>query len=160
MVDWASRSLRLHPDLQEKCRLLEAAAVKEGITIKAESGVRGFQRQALLWSVFRRSPSEAYKRFGVVSQPAPAGWSRHHPYFDGFCAAVDISVTASASLKKEHQDKLGQLARECGLVWGGDWKKPDRVHFELAQIGGKPLDLETEYIRMGGKLDRAVGFIP
>lgn len=28
-------------------------------------------------------------------------------------------------------DELVPIARESGFVWGGDWKRPDKMHFEV-----------------------------
>jgi hypothetical protein len=149
----------LHADLIAKLGELEPLAAAENLTFVVTSGARGFRKQALLYVTFKRSPTEAREKYGVVSKPAPMGLTRHHPYFGGCCAAVDLGFPHVEPGSKWHaQQRLGELAESIGLLWGGRWATPDRVHFELTTVEGKPVSTDEEYLKLGGQLDRIAGF--
>jgi len=114
----------LTPDLRVRVDALIAIANSEGISVVKTSGLRTFAEQADLYRAYRE---------GRHKYPAAApGLSRHHGYWSGLTAAVDLSPVDADPDTIEHQkDRLGILARDIALVWGGDWKTPDRVHFEL-----------------------------
>jgi len=144
--------------LGKKVLLVQADAAAEGILIAKTSGRRGFARQAVLYTAFQRSPQEAREKHGVVAKPAPMGLTRHHGYFAGKAAAVDLGIinAKDADDKRRKQARLVAIARGHGLICGADWGDP--VHFELA-IDGKRMDVAAEYIRLGEKLDRIAGNI-
>jgi len=122
------------------------------------SGARGFAKQAKFWLAYKNSPTEARAKYGIVARPAPMGYSRHHPYFDGKAAAVDVVVDEpNPTLRARKQEQLGQLAGACGLRWGGNWGDP--VHFELLMVGGKLIDPSVELVRLAERLDRLSGFV-
>jgi hypothetical protein len=136
----------LHPDLGSKIRQMEIRLTGEGIEIVKTSGARGFLAQAKLYI--------AYKH-GLSKYPAAAaGTSRHHPFFDGKSGACDLSPVHVTEEVREHQKiRMGALAKEIGLVWGGDFAVADNVHFELPG-----LDVWQHYMNLMGTLDRQRGF--
>lgn len=143
----------LHPELRAKLVELEVRALREdGIAFRVTSGARTFERQALLYAAWRKNPAEARSLYGVVSAPAPMGVSRHHPFFSGMAAAVDLAVVnRDGQEKTAAQEVLGNLAGAIGLRWGGEWG--DRVHFELREVGGRPLDVWDLYQSLARRLD-------
>jgi len=156
----------LHPDLAEKVRELQARAATEGIYFVKTSGARGFAKQATLYTAYQRSPKDARTKYGVVAKPAPMGLTRHHPYFGGKAAAVDLAVTgiAAGAARDAAQRLLGLMAEDIGLVWGWRADPPgdpdgDPVHFELKLVDGMPIDTAREYIRLGERLDRIAGYL-
>ena len=141
----------LHAELGAKVRELEVKAAGIGLTFRKTSGARTFKHQAELYSAWRQweqAGSRPPAPLGMVSAPSPMGVSRHHPYFEGRAAAVDLSVGDSHS---HDQDRLIEIARAIGLRCGVDWG--DRLHFELAKVGGIPLNPFAQLVRMGEALD-------
>jgi len=61
--------------------------------------------------------------------PAKAGTSLHESGF-----AVDINWS---KIPKNNKKKLIKLANKAGLSWGGNFKKPDNVHFYKEVPGGR-----------------------
>jgi len=105
----------------------------EGLTVVKVSGARTFGRQAYLYTLWKTDPARAIRE-GIVSQPAPAGVSRHHPFLHGKAAAVDLDADSATPGTKDSpkQHRLGEIAISLGLTWGGSWvNHPDYVHFEL-----------------------------
>jgi hypothetical protein len=153
---------QLTPGLARKYQELDRLAGAEGIKLKLTSTARGFGKQARMWNAYRRSPAEARDKYGVVSEPAPAGRTRHHPFFDGKAAAFDATPTSWPEHKFPDkvavQERVGELAEGLGLLWGGRWKKPDRVHFE-EMVDGKRFDVSKAFQREMDKLDRLAGII-
>lgn len=116
---------RLYGPFRERCVALFDAARDAGAVFFVTSGPRTYAEQTLLYAQGRTSP-------GVVVTQAQAGESAHN-----FGIAIDVCRDASpdiGGLQPDWQDEsyeiLGDLAREHGLVWGGDWGKPDRPHLQ------------------------------
>ncbi len=76
-------------DLLAKFRL-------EGITVYKTSGARGFKEQAELYKKYRTAGGHP---------AAPAGLSRHQPFYMGRSGAVDLGL--SLKLPKDKRKKPG-----------------------------------------------------
>lgn len=68
---------------------------------------------------------------GSIVSYAPPGDSFHQ-----YGLAGDVVPRAYRNLPDWNPSgplwpKLGAIGKSLGLVWGGDWKKPDRPHFHL-----------------------------
>jgi len=91
------------------------------LRIGGDSGFRTFEQQDAAYAKGRTKP-------GNIVTDAVGGQS-YHNYGLGF----DI-----AGLKPNGKDityelpypKIGQIARNHGFEWGGNWSKPDRPHFQ------------------------------
>ena len=44
----------------------------------------------------------------------------------------DIKVSVNSNVEADY-DEAGRIGKEIGLIWGGDFKSPDKVHFELKE---------------------------
>lgn len=83
--------------------------------------------------------------------------------------AVDINWTdnprgASGEISKQiSPDKIRDLAAKHGLKWGGDWKNPDPMHFEVdrnakpVSVAGQSARAENTIPSGGGQLAQAKG---
>jgi hypothetical protein len=54
--------------------------------------------------------------------------------------AVDLNASWNRMGKKSAQDSaLVACFKESGFDWGGDWSRPDAMHFQLAERHEKPV---------------------
>lgn len=109
----------LHPFLRMLAPSFVARCMKEGLYVKITDCVRTKAEQD---DCIRRGTSTV------------DWWHTHHAYglaFD-FCFN-DKDNPYPNDLKK--WKKAGEIGKSLGLTWGGDWKKPDRPHFQLDAYG-------------------------
>lgn len=45
----------------------------------------------------------------------------------------DVKMDTDGDGEADWQE-FGRIAEECGLVWGGRWKKPDRPHVQMKEV--------------------------
>jgi peptidoglycan L-alanyl-D-glutamate endopeptidase CwlK len=112
----------LLPKVQPYARALVRKAAAAGITIKVISGLRTYKEQDDLFAQGRTKP-------GRKVTNASAGHSNHN-----FGIAFDIGVFDGSKYIEESEDyaTVGQIGKDLGLEWGGDWKTiQDEPHFQL-----------------------------
>lgn len=111
----------LHPRVQPHAKALILLAAKNGIQIKAISGLRTYAEQDALYEQGRSKP-------GPIVTNARGGFSSHN-----FATAFDIGVFEGAKYIPESHDyaTVGKLGKSLGLAWGGDWSSPDEPHHYL-----------------------------
>jgi peptidoglycan L-alanyl-D-glutamate endopeptidase CwlK len=114
----------LHPKLQPLAEQLIEKAVAEGINAKVIAGTRTHTEQDALYAQGRSKP-------GKVVTKAKGGQSIHN-----YGLAFDIGVFSKDGKtylgESPHYKRVGQLGKDIGLVWGGDWKGfIDEPHFEF-----------------------------
>lgn len=131
----------LLPEVQPKARALVHAAAAHWIHIEVTSGYRSYDEQDELYAQGRTKP-------GVIVTNARGGYSSHN-----FGTAFDITVFEGLAPKWDGPEyaTVGQLGKEIGLSWGGDWSTPDEPHFSLRPEWAKGL---TEAEFMTGLRDR------
>jgi poly-gamma-glutamate capsule biosynthesis protein CapA/YwtB (metallophosphatase superfamily) len=104
----------LHPELQRLARVLHSRAAADGIHFRVIHG---------------HAPYEKRKR------PGPGGMANWHQ----FGLAFDVLLEGRRGLGDSRQHfeeddskwrRLGEIAAELGLVWGGIWRSYDPFHFE------------------------------
>jgi RHS repeat-associated protein len=128
----ALRSLEPHVAAYGALHL--TAIAEAGIHVRVTEGYRTYERQ------------DSYFKNGVSA--ARAGQSFHN-----FRLAYDIAVIDSRGrYVKEGSDyrylRAGELGEQVGLKWGGRWKTPDAVHFELP--GGRSIsEVRREWEEQG-----------
>ena len=110
----------LDPEFRRKLELFEKRLLESGIRVKLVSGYRSFEEQNRLYALGRTKPG------GIVTK-ARGGYSWHN-----FGLAADYAFISGGQLTWDGPWKIfGRIARECGLEWGGDWRKfPDRPHVQ------------------------------
>lgn len=107
----------LRADVAENCRALLARAAERGLPVLVTETVR----------------DEAYQRY-LVSQGYAAKGALV-PSFHSVAAGLAFDVCKNVH-GHEYDDaaffeQVGQLGKELGFTWGGDWERfPDRPHFQ------------------------------
>jgi peptidoglycan L-alanyl-D-glutamate endopeptidase CwlK len=133
----------LHPDAQAWAREFLRRVLASEIQVKIIAGLRTYEEQNALYAKGRTKP-------GSIVTKVKGGYSLHN-----FGIAWDIGVfNGSKYLEKSPlYDKAGEIGRNMGLEWGGDWKSfVDKPHFQcktgktLAQLrklheSGQPISI-------------------
>ena len=133
--------------MQGKIRIFESRLVQAGLDFQRSCTFRSQLEQNALWTR-GRSPLDVvnahYKEAGMVPITAeenkrPVTWTilsvhTDHEAVDYYQeiagrASYDLKVDADFDKIPDWQE-FGKIARECGLEWGGDWKKPDYPHVQ------------------------------
>ena len=122
----ASR-IGLDPEFAKKLSCFEIALAKQGIKVILTWGYRSIESQNGLYAKGRTTP-------GSIVTNARGGYSWHnYGLAADYAFIIDGKVTWNGPW-----DKFGKIARQCGLEWGGDWKKfTDRPHVQCTR--GKTL---------------------
>jgi len=118
-----SRKLEdLDPLVAERARTLVVWADSEGIEILVTSTMRSFEEQARLYALGRSAP-------GAIVTNAEPGESWHN-----FGLAFDVVplVNGKPIWDSPMWDRIGELGKRAGLIWGGDFRSfKDKPHFEF-----------------------------
>lgn len=116
---------KLYLPFTERLMQLLANCRARGVEYHAISGYRSDAEQMALWAQGRT-------REGPIVTNARAGESAHN-----YGLAVDLCRDADVDRRglqpdwsPEAYEVLGEEARKLGLVWGGDWRRPDRPHVQ------------------------------
>lgn len=113
--------LSLDPKIQNMAWLVLEGCLNAGFVAHAISGTRTYAEQDELYAQGRTKP-------GKIVTNAPAGFSNHN-----FALAFDIGIfTESGAYLEESPlyDRAGAIGKTCGWLWGGDWQRQDKPHFE------------------------------
>lgn len=115
------RKAGLQPDFRAKLDLFEKRLAENGIKVRLVCGYRSFEEQNSLYALGRTKP-------GRKVTNARGGYSWHN-----FGLAADYVFVVNGQITWEGPwNVFGRIARECGLEWGGDWKRfPDRPHVQF-----------------------------
>ena len=138
-----SRLAGLEVETREKALLLLAIASDQGYAIRVTQGLRSLAEQEALYVQGRESREKvnAMRRFAgmphlgplernrIVTNAKP-GYSWHN-----FGRAFDIVPMRRADRlmpvwASPFWRAIGEIGKQVGLEWGGDWTKPDRPHFQ------------------------------
>lgn len=111
----------LHPTVQPYMRVLVRRAEAAGIQIRLTSGTRTYAEQDALYAQGRTAP-------GKKVTNARGGYSSHN-----FGIAADFTIFDGNAPVWESPDyaKVGRIAEDIGLSWGGRWSSPDEPHVYL-----------------------------
>jgi peptidoglycan LD-endopeptidase CwlK len=115
--------LTLNITAQKAARNFLAKMKAAGLDIRIISGTRTYAEQDVIFAQGRTRP-------GKIVTNAKGGQSNHN-----FGIAWDIGVFDSKGNYLPESPlyaKTAELGLAKGLEWGGNWKKPDRPHFQLA----------------------------
>lgn len=129
----------LHPILQYKLAYTIVRANGEGLCVKLFEGLRTYKRQDYLYSLGRTAP-------GFIVTNVKAGYSRHN-----FGLAGDLVFFINGRWSWDYRlpwKELGDIGKEVGLTWGGDWKFSDKPHFQFT--AGVSRTLSRQLIKQGG----------
>ncbi len=117
----------LDPKFAQKLSLFEKTLAAHGIKVILTDAYRSIEAQNALYAKGRTAPG------GIVTK-ARGGYSWHN-----FGLAADYAFVISGKVTWNGPwDTFGQIAKECGLEWGGSWKTfKDRPHVQWT--GGRTL---------------------
>lgn len=123
---------KLTPDTALKCRLFLERSKAAGLEVFVTETRRSFERQAALYAMGRTQP-------GRIVTRSKAGTGKHE-----FGLAFDIAFKGVNLYPSDVATwaRLGSIGKACGLVWGGDFKGVDSVHFE--NNGGSIMNGDVE----------------
>lgn len=144
----------LSPVAQKACRLFLAECKKEGLPVLITETYRSQARQDYLYEQGRT-------RAGKV-----VTWTRNSRHTGRMAWDICKNVKGHEYSDRLFFNRCGAIARKLGITWGGDWKTPDKPHFEVTkdwkyeenemvtkekiEIFGK--EVECELIRKDGKV--------
>ena len=119
-----------HPDLKARVVTLIATLEQQGLDLVLTQGVRSVAQQQALFAQGRSKPGKI-----VTNCDGLVKVSNHQPKADGYGYAVDVAWRIDGVITWEGPwYRLGVLASEHGLIWGGSWLNfPDRPHLELTR---------------------------
>ncbi|MFD2590357.1 M15 family metallopeptidase [Aquimarina hainanensis] len=112
----------LHPAIRAKAKEFIIRAEKElGIKLRVTSALRTWQEQQRLYNKGRTITGK------IVTHALP-GQSYHN-----YGLAVDVVEIKNGKAIWENPkwNKIAHLGKQIGFEWGGDWKRPDRPHFQM-----------------------------
>src|SRR4029077_13980382 len=96
------------------------------VVIRIISGTRTYKEQTDIFAQGRTKPGR------IVTKAGP-GHSNHN-----FGIAWDVGLFDSGDYLEDSPlyRKVGQIGKQIGLEWGGDWQSfPDEPHFQLRDVG-------------------------
>lgn len=110
-----------HAVFKDKMGLFLKTALAEGIRLDVVSGTRLFKDQDAIYAQGRTKPGKI-----VTNAKGGLSWHNYH-------VAADVCPFNGKDFIWESPDwdKIGEIGKKCGLEWGGDWKTPDRPHFQM-----------------------------
>ena len=113
----------IHPYLLQKIEQVIDEAKSKGIDLRVVRGYRSLEEQQRLYDQGRITEG------GIVTY-APPGLSYHN-----YGWAVDVCEYKGGKPDWHSQrwDEIGEIGKEHGLIWGGDWKRlVDKPHLQLS----------------------------
>lgn len=123
----------LTPLAQTACRLFMAKCREAGLDIFITETYRPQIRQNELWEQGRTKPGK------IVT------WTMHSRHTSR--RAWDIACNGCILYDIDTLNKAGAIAKSLGITWGGDWKDPDKPHFEIGINWEAPKEDEEEVKR-------------
>ena len=118
---------------QTACRLFMAKCREAGLDIFITETYRPQSRQNELWEQGRTKPGK------IVT------WTMHSRHTSR--RAWDIACNGHLLYDIDTLNKAGAIAKSLGITWGGDWKDPDKPHFEIGINWEAPKEDEEEVKR-------------
>ena len=114
-------------EFAKKLGVFESKLTARGIKVILTWGYRSIKEQNALYAKGRTTP-------GKKVTNARGGYSWHN-----FGLAADYAFVINGKVTWDGPWGIfGEVARSCGLEWGGDWKSfPDRPHVQVTR--GKTL---------------------
>lgn len=148
-----SRIDDLIPEAREPALKMIALLSDQGIPVRVTFTYRSFATQQALWMQGRRpleevnvaravggmAPITASENVRRVTNAKPGrSWHNWRRAFDL------VPMKGSIPIWNGPWETLGKTGKMLGFGWGGDWKKPDKPHFQWTK-GAKLEDLIACY---------------
>ena len=130
---------QLHPELQEKIKLLKGKCEKQGLKIGISECLRTVSEQDALYAKGRTTSGS------IVTNAKGSTYSSCHQW--GIAVDFYRNDGKGAYYDKDgFFSKVGKIGVSIGLEWGGNWKSiKDNPHFQLPQWGSSTSKLKKLY---------------
>lgn len=119
-----ARIQTLHPDVRaQAAAFVNEVEAQLGVRVRVTSGLRTFAEQNALYEQGRTTP-------GNIVTNARGGRSNHN--YGLALDVVPINAQGQAVWNSPHWDAIGQLGKQMGFEWGGDFRSiVDKPHFQM-----------------------------
>lgn len=138
---------KIHPELVKKLKKLKSLCKENGISIKFSEGYRTVAEQDALYAQGRTKPGN------VVTNARGSSYSSQHQW--GIAADFYLNMDIDGDGDKKDDafndvtnmfSRVGRLAEEVGLSWGGNWTRIfDKPHLYIGKWGSTTSDLKSMY---------------
>ena len=109
---------QLNPLAQTACNLFLAECKRQGVDVFVTETYRPQARQNYLYEQGRTRPGQVVTWTKSSNHTCRMAW--------------DIAVSPPKNLYDVATlNRAGQVAKQLGITWGGNWSTPDRPHFEI-----------------------------
>lgn len=138
---------KIHPELVKKLKRLKSLCKENGISIKFSEGYRTVAEQDALYAQGRTKPGN------VVTNARGSSYSSQHQW--GIAADFYLNMDIDGDGDKKDDafndvtnmfSRVGRLAEEVGLSWGGNWTRiVDKPHLYIGKWGSTTSSLKSIY---------------
>ncbi len=109
----------LAPVAQTACLAFLELCEKAGLKVRITETYRSQERQNELYAQGRTTPGQIVTWTKTSRHTSRRAWD--------ICQNIPGREYSDASFF----DSCGKIAESIGIIWGGEWKTPDRPHFEV-----------------------------
>ena len=154
----------LLPVAQKACRLFLSECEKEGLDVLITETYRSQERQNELYAKGRIEPGKKVT------------WTKNSRHTSRMAWDICKNKKGEEYSDSDFFISCGAIAKRLGITWGGDWKTPDRPHFEVRKnwsyegdeemkekikaLEIKVAELENEVIASGAIIDALLERMP
>jgi RHS repeat-associated protein len=120
----------LHPAIRmQATNFINQVEEDKGINLRIADGIRSIEEQ-------NDNYAKGRTKSGKIVTQAKGGFSYHN-----YGLAIDIvEIKNNKANYKIDFKNVSEIGKKNGFQWGGDWHKPDRVHFQNS-FGQAPMTL-------------------
>lgn len=122
--------LRLSPQAQKACRLFLSECERQGLNVLITETYRSQERQDYLYAQGRTRPGNKVT------------WTKNSRHTSGRAWDICKNVKGEEYSDAEFFKKCGSIAKNLGIIWGGEWKTPDTPHFEINKDWKEEINME------------------
>lgn len=111
----------LLPNAQKACNLFLAECKRQGLNVLITETYRSQARQNYLYEQGRT------RKGNIVT------WTKKSRHTSRRAWDICKNLKGHEYTDTEFFHKCGEIAENLGIIWGGNWKTPDRPHFEIPE---------------------------
>lgn len=112
----------LLPNAQRACNLFMAECKRQGLNVLITETYRTQERQDYLYAQ------------GRTRKGNKVTWTKYSRHTSRRAWDICKNLKGHEYSDTEFFYKCGEIARELGITWGGDWTSPDMPHFEVSEV--------------------------
>ena len=112
----------LAPNAQRACNLFLEECKRQGLNVLITETYRSQERQDYLYAQ------------GRTRKGNKVTWTRYSRHTSRRAWDICKNLKGHEYTDTEFFNKCGEIARNLGITWGGDWSTPDRPHFEVSEV--------------------------